>query len=207
MSERDEHIQDKERKVYDLKKRNQELEKFKFVLDYKIKELKEQVEPREAHISALADEIQGINRKLETLNKQRIDFESQIKTDQEKLVQARAQVIKEHRRKQNTARHVSTFKSDLEELMFYFQDHHALKKVAANFYEKYCRNRKEIRIDAEDANLEKELANQHQALQNRVRFLRAAADKRLVSYRLSSAQSINENQELIRQIQELRGNF
>ena len=41
--ERDETIQDKEKRIYDLKKKNQELEKFKFVLDYKIKELKKQV--------------------------------------------------------------------------------------------------------------------------------------------------------------------
>lgn len=41
--ERDETIGDKERRIYELKKRNQELEKFKFVLDYKIKELKKQV--------------------------------------------------------------------------------------------------------------------------------------------------------------------
>ena len=44
--ERDETIGDKEKRIYDLKKKNQELEKFKFVLDYKIKELKKQIEPR-----------------------------------------------------------------------------------------------------------------------------------------------------------------
>lgn len=57
MAERDELIQDKERRVYDLKKKNQELEKFKFVLDYRIKELKEQVEPRENEIAAMTQEI------------------------------------------------------------------------------------------------------------------------------------------------------
>ena len=39
-----------EKRIYDLKKKNQELEKFKFVLDYKIKELKKQIEPRENDI-------------------------------------------------------------------------------------------------------------------------------------------------------------
>jgi cilia- and flagella-associated protein 57 len=53
MAERDELIQDKERRVYDLKKKNQELEKFKFVLDFRIKELKEQVEPRENEIAEM----------------------------------------------------------------------------------------------------------------------------------------------------------
>lgn len=58
MAERDELIQDKERRVYDLKKKNQELEKFKFVLDYRIKELKEQVEPRENTIFDMTRHIQ-----------------------------------------------------------------------------------------------------------------------------------------------------
>jgi hypothetical protein len=40
-----------------LKKKNQELEKFKFVLDYKIKELKKQIEPREQDILTMSDQI------------------------------------------------------------------------------------------------------------------------------------------------------
>merc|ERR1712159_384501 len=44
IKERDKTIGDKEQKIYDLKKQNQELEKFKFVLDYKIKELKAQID-------------------------------------------------------------------------------------------------------------------------------------------------------------------
>ena len=35
----------------------QELEKFKFVLDYKIKELKKQIEPREMQIANMKDQI------------------------------------------------------------------------------------------------------------------------------------------------------
>ena len=57
IGERDETISDKEKRIYDLKKKNQELEKFKFVLDYKIKELKKQIEPRELQISDMKDQI------------------------------------------------------------------------------------------------------------------------------------------------------
>jgi peptidoglycan hydrolase CwlO-like protein len=54
---RDDTIGEKEKRIYELKKKNQELEKFKFVLDYKIKELKRQIEPRETEISAMKDQI------------------------------------------------------------------------------------------------------------------------------------------------------
>jgi len=40
-------------KISDLYKRTQELEKFKFVLDYKIKELKREIGPRETAIQEL----------------------------------------------------------------------------------------------------------------------------------------------------------
>ena len=40
-----------------MKKKNQELEKFKFVLDYKIKELKKQIEPREEEIAEMKEQI------------------------------------------------------------------------------------------------------------------------------------------------------
>ena len=57
VQERAETIQDKEKRIYDLKKKNQELEKFKFVLDYKIKELKRQIEPREQDIQGMTSQI------------------------------------------------------------------------------------------------------------------------------------------------------
>lgn len=52
------HFQEK--RIYDLKKKNQELEKFKFVLDYKIKELKKQIEPKENEIKVMKEQIQEV---------------------------------------------------------------------------------------------------------------------------------------------------
>jgi len=49
-----------EKRIYDLKKKNQELEKFKFVLDYKIKELKKQIEPKEKEIRQMKDQISEV---------------------------------------------------------------------------------------------------------------------------------------------------
>ncbi|KAJ1555780.1 Cilia- and flagella-associated protein 57, partial [Cladochytrium tenue] len=64
MQERDDTIQDKEKRISDLKKKNQELEKFKFVLDYKIAELKKQVEPREQDIVLLSKQIKEMDDEL-----------------------------------------------------------------------------------------------------------------------------------------------
>ena len=53
--EKDTQIGDRENVIYGLKKKTQELEKFKFVLDYKIKELKRDIAPREAEIGKLKE--------------------------------------------------------------------------------------------------------------------------------------------------------
>ena len=50
-----------EKRIYDLKKKNQELEKFKFVLDYKIKELRRQMEPRENEIKRMKEQIKKVS--------------------------------------------------------------------------------------------------------------------------------------------------
>ena len=68
--ERDVTIQEKEKRIYDLKKKNQELEKFKFVLDYKIKEQKILVEPREMEIKEQKKQKTKMESELERFNKQ-----------------------------------------------------------------------------------------------------------------------------------------
>ena len=50
LNERDTTIVDKEKKITELYKKSQYLEKFKFVLDYKIKELKREIGPIETAI-------------------------------------------------------------------------------------------------------------------------------------------------------------
>lgn len=43
-----------------MKKKNQELEKYKFVLSYKITELRKQIEPREKDIRNYKEQIQEV---------------------------------------------------------------------------------------------------------------------------------------------------
>merc|ERR1711900_53139 len=63
--ERDKTIADKVQRIFDLKKQNQELEKFKFVLDYKIKELKAQIDPKNEDIAGMKQRIHAMDQELE----------------------------------------------------------------------------------------------------------------------------------------------
>ncbi len=213
MADRDEHIQDKERKVYDLKKRNQELEKYKFVLDYRIKELKEQVEPRETHIAEMSGEIQAINNDLKELNKEKQDFEEVIEKYKTTLVYTKQKAVKEHKRVQKIQKYARSFKSDLEDIIQYFQDTEMLKKVTMNFYQKYHKSSTDAAassssattaIDDEDYEMYKEYQSHQQHLKTEIAQLRLEAEKRLVTYRQATVHTLTENQLLIKEINTLR---
>lgn len=64
MKERDHTIKDKDSKIHELRRKTQELEKFKFVLDYKIKELKRDIGPREAQIAVLKEKTNKMKQEL-----------------------------------------------------------------------------------------------------------------------------------------------
>lgn len=61
-----------------LPARTQELEKFKFVLDYKIKELKQQIEPRENEITAMRKQIRDVDAELEAYHKSNAELDELV---------------------------------------------------------------------------------------------------------------------------------
>ena len=69
LAKKDKAIGKCETKIYKLKKKTQELEKFKYVLDYKIKELKKDIGPREQEIANLKIETNKMDKKLREFNK------------------------------------------------------------------------------------------------------------------------------------------
>ncbi len=62
--EREDTIKEKKKRIAELTKKTQELEKFKFVLDYKIKELKRDIGPREEEIAKMKEQINNMNAEI-----------------------------------------------------------------------------------------------------------------------------------------------
>jgi cilia- and flagella-associated protein 57 len=77
IQQRDVTISEDEQKMNELKNRNQELEKFKFVLDYKIKELKSQIDPRNASIAAMKSKVFALDESLESFHKKNKDLQTE----------------------------------------------------------------------------------------------------------------------------------
>lgn len=71
-----------------LKKKTQDLEKFKFVLDFKIKQLKEEITPMQNEITSLKDKTKEMDDKLKSFNKVNANLGytvDELRTKQEQL--------------------------------------------------------------------------------------------------------------------------
>lgn len=68
IAEKDAIIGDREAKIYSLKRKTQELEKFKFVLDDRIKELKKEITPKEVETRKLQLETNAKDQALKQFN-------------------------------------------------------------------------------------------------------------------------------------------
>ena len=55
-------VQQKEKRIHDLRKRNQQLEKFNYILDYKICELQKKVKPCEIKLQQLQEQMEQVRR-------------------------------------------------------------------------------------------------------------------------------------------------
>ena len=120
-----------------LKKKTQELEKFKFVLDYKIKELRRDIAPREMEIVTLRQRTNSMDkelRKYNDLNASLGFMVDDLRTRQETL----QEVIKRHRDIiRDNESYISGFKNAVYWVVQYIDDYEQLKRVVNNSLYRY----------------------------------------------------------------------
>lgn len=134
VSERDKTIGEKERRIYDLKRKNQELEKFKFVLDYKIKELKRDVVPREEEISHMKEQTNMMDNELQNLNAVNENLGvviDDLRVRQDTMIeeqQVQRSKLREYANK------INTFKDGLQEAVQAIQNPRLLKAIMVRIF-------------------------------------------------------------------------
>ncbi|KAJ1558669.1 Cilia- and flagella-associated protein 57 [Nowakowskiella sp. JEL0078] len=139
MQERDDTILDKEKRIYDLKKKNQELEKFKFVLDYKIMELKKQIEPREKDIISLSLQIKDMDEELLSYHKSHGDLDTVIQDLSLKLQAVDREALCEKWRAREIRSTVRRVHTDVKELYKFLKSSNnlELKRHLVNIFKRY----------------------------------------------------------------------
>ena len=120
-----------------MKKKNQELEKFRFVLDYKIKELKLQIAPREHEIATMRRQIEEMDLELEQYHKSNEALNLMISELNLKIDGIRREMEAQERRVDINHRLIEKYRRDLQELWEVKEEPHSLKQKVVGLYRVY----------------------------------------------------------------------
>jgi WD40 repeat protein len=200
--ERDKMIEHKEEKIYELKKQNQDLEKFKFVLDYKIKELKAQIDPKNDSIAEMKRQIQAMDADLEDYHRKNKQLQLSIEQLHVKQRGLQEEIVTQRKKMTDCQTIIKRFKTDLHECVQFMQEPRQLKESVVNLHKKYTPNG--IKKQELDQDIQREYNQQREYLEKSVDSLRRKLLKDSDVHRQDNTRILQENVALIREINELR---
>lgn len=201
-AEKEAHITEKERQIYELKKRNQELEKFKFVLDFKIRELKRQIEPRESEIAAMREQIKQVDGELEAFHKSNAELDGMIGALRKQLEELQGGLSQQRAVNTRMQTQLNDFHSDLQAVSTHILDEAALKREFSALYRKYVPHGMSLKVA--DAAIVSEFDRQKDYLGKSVSALKSKVSKDSLANRAENVRIMQENMSLIKEIAELR---
>merc|ERR1719183_1866 len=202
IKERDKMIGDKEQRIYDLKKQNQELEKYKFVLDYKIKELKAQIDPKNESITEMKKQIQATDADLEDYHRKNKLLQVNIDQLQEKQRSLQKEIVTQRKKMTDCQTIIKRFKNDLHECVQFIQEPKQLRDSVTGLYKKYVPNG--IKKQELDSDIQREYNRQREYLEKSVESLKSKLLKDSEVHRQDNMRILQENVSLIREINDLR---
>ena len=204
---RDETIADKEKRIFDLKKKNQELEKFKFVLDYKIKELKRQIEPRESEIADLRRQVEEMDLELEQYHKWNAALDLMIGELRLKLDGMSKELSQQKSLIKAGEAYTRKFRRDLAMCAAGVEDQNDLKAGVKELYQRYVLD-EDKRKDSEEStagfDLQAEYARQREHLERNVAQLKRKVLKDETMYKTDKKRMANEGKLLTETMAKLK---
>jgi cilia- and flagella-associated protein 57 len=205
VQDRDVEIGKKEKLIYDMKKKNQELEKFKFVLDFKIKELKRQIEPRENEIKDLKDKIRGRDAELERYHNSNASLDKSIGELRLRLNTLQRNVLANRTQLGVKRKYINSFRCDLHKVATQAHEMETLKSSVIEIYKKYVNSSKEdVDTKMMDENVQKECERQRSYMKKSICKLKRNIASEAESQKSENRKHIKENMELINEIADLR---
>ena len=205
---RDETIADKEKRIFDLKKKNQELEKFKFVLDYKIKELKRQIEPRESEIADLRRQVEEMDLELEQYHKSNAALDLMIGELRLKLDGMSKELAQQKSLIKAGESYTRKFRRDLAMCAAGVEDQNDLKAGVKELYQRYVLDEDKRKSSEEEStagfDLQAEYARQREHLERNVAQLKRKVLKDETMYKADKKRMANEGKLLTETMAKLK---
>jgi len=202
IAERKRTISDKESRIFQLKKKTQELEKFKFVLDYKIKELKRDINPKEAEIGKLKEQTTKMQQELDHFY--RVNQNLSLIVDDLRMREAglEKEVKDQNKKLEEQEVYIKKFNDDLYDCMKTIGSYKELKAAIVGLHKNYVLE--EMRKDKGETDLQKEYAANRRHLEKSVNYLRIMITKDSTNHRQEYTRYMKENVTLLQEINDLR---
>jgi WD40 repeat protein len=132
ISEKNQTIEEKNNIKRELEKENQELEKFKFVLNYKIKELKQEKDPKENKLQTLEKQAKDMDREIKNFEFAQANYIINLSTNHEIMKLYERQISDTEKRIEKLKNYKKLFQESLYHSMKRAKDHKGLKKELVN---------------------------------------------------------------------------
>ena len=204
LSEREATIQDKDSRIIELKKKTQELEKFKFVLDYKIKELKSRIGPRMKIIQGLNEQktkMDNESKHFSVVNENLRLIVKDMKLKREGMQKEEAETIAKIRKQED---YKQQFKDDVYDVLNnHLNDYKKLKKGIKRLHRIYVLEEvKEHEIG--ETNLHEEQNERRRSMENNIDHFRGTLKQNKKRHAENYQRIQSQNVMLLRDINILR---
>jgi len=206
--EREGQIAEREKRISDLKNKARELEKFKFVLDYRNEELKKLIEPKNEELSELKDQIRELDDELQSDSKNKLTLQQSVDDKEEKLAAQQRELQKERTRTQQKERFINMFIKELHKLVTEVEPS-GWREGIRHLHHTYVTSRKEVQKQMEEwtgqsDEIVAEFTRQREHLERSLNERTKKADKTQIRTKEDLNRKVLENALLIEEINDLR---
>lgn len=204
IKEREATIADKVNRIFELKKKNQELEKFKFVLDYKISELKRQVRPRELEMKKRGEQLGQMQTELKTYKKDSEKLSLEVKRLHLKLKGMEGEIRDSVDDREAVVSALQRFQHDLHEVYLKLENPKELAEGLKSLYQRHVTSELKGLLKSGEGDQHKDHQRQRKYLEKTIESLVDKAKKEATTAKVDSQRIMQENIILTKEINELR---
>jgi len=208
VAERETQIVEREKRISDLKNKARELEKFKFVLDYRNEELKKLIDPKNAELEQLKGQIQELDDELQSDSKNKLGLQQKLDDKEEKLLAQQREMVKERKRTYDKERFINMFIKELHKLVTEVEPN-GWREGIRKLHHTYVTSRKEVQKQMEEwtgqsDEIVAEFTRQREHLERSLNERTKKAEKTEVRTKEDLNRKVLENALLIEEINDLR---
>ena len=197
-------IAERENNIFKLKKKTHELSQFKFVLDFKIRDLREDITPRQIETEKLRQETNAKDQELQQYNNlnAKLGFIVEKLRNQQDNLQAAIKLARSQIGQNES--YIRAFKNAVYWVAQNIDDYEKLKASVHRELMRYVNKEQGVKNQEENNEIQQEQKSQLNYLVNCVKQLRQRLDKERLAHKMDNQEVMEKNTQLIKEIGELR---